>query len=45
MRKYLIRALIFATVAIGAAVGIGSAAGAIEWPGAHVSTTFGQQWD
>jgi hypothetical protein len=46
MRKRIIRALIFAAVAIGASVGIAGAAGAIEWPGAHTpQSTYGSNWD
>lgn len=47
MRKRLVRALVFVVVALGASVGIGSAAGAIELdsgPG-HSFTTFGIVWD
>lgn len=45
MRKRLVRALIFAVVAIGTAVGVANAAGAIDLGGSHSAVLDGSTWD
>lgn len=48
MRKRLVQALIATAVAIGAAIGVAGAAGAIDLGGSSTSrgaVTDGQQWD